>query len=77
MDVCASQLVGIGNHVIASDGDWGKMVLAYEPVWAIGTGVVATPAQAQEVDLHHHCVIVLLCYSFSQHHIALDPCQHS
>jgi len=24
-------------------------VLAYEPVWAIGTGKVATPAQAQEV----------------------------
>jgi triosephosphate isomerase len=24
-------------------------VLAYEPVWAIGTGVVATPEQAQEV----------------------------
>ena len=26
-----------------------KVVLAYEPVWAIGTGKVATPAQAQEV----------------------------
>ena len=25
------------------------VVLAYEPVWAIGTGVTATPAQAQEV----------------------------
>lgn len=29
--------------------DWSKVVIAYEPVWAIGTGVVATPAQAQEV----------------------------
>ncbi len=29
--------------------DVGKMVLAYEPVWAIGTGKVATPDQAQEV----------------------------
>lgn len=26
-----------------------KMVLAYEPIWAIGTGTVATPAQAQAV----------------------------
>ncbi len=26
-----------------------KVVIAYEPVWAIGTGVVATPDQAQEV----------------------------
>lgn len=29
--------------------DWSKVVIAYEPVWAIGTGVVATPEQAQEV----------------------------
>jgi triosephosphate isomerase len=29
----------------------GKVVLAYEPVWAIGTGKVATPQQAEEVHL--------------------------
>ena len=29
--------------------DWSNVVVAYEPVWAIGTGVVATPEQAQEV----------------------------
>lgn len=29
--------------------DWSKVVIAYEPVWAIGTGKVATPEQAQEV----------------------------
>ena len=29
--------------------DWSKVVIAYEPVWAIGTGKVATPAQAQDV----------------------------
>ncbi len=28
-----------------------RLVLAYEPVWAIGTGVTATPGQAQEVHL--------------------------
>ncbi|MDX9867238.1 MAG: triose-phosphate isomerase [Kiritimatiellia bacterium] len=30
-------------------GDLGRVVIAYEPVWAIGTGRTATPAQAQEV----------------------------
>ncbi len=29
--------------------DIGRMVFAYEPVWAIGTGITATPDQAQEV----------------------------
>lgn len=30
-------------------GAWGKIVLAYEPVWAIGTGETASPEQAQEM----------------------------
>ena len=30
-------------------GDVANLVIAYEPVWAIGTGRTATPAQAQEV----------------------------
>ncbi|MCB0376795.1 MAG: triosephosphate isomerase, partial [Sinomicrobium sp.] len=29
--------------------DWKRIVLAYEPVWAIGTGETATPEQAQEM----------------------------
>jgi triosephosphate isomerase len=29
--------------------DWQNVVLAYEPVWAIGTGETATPDQAQEM----------------------------
>ena len=32
-----------------TDLDVSKVVIAYEPVWAIGTGRTATPAQAQEV----------------------------
>ena len=27
--------------------DWSKVVIAYEPVWAIGTGVTATPQQVR------------------------------
>jgi triosephosphate isomerase len=34
-------------HIQASD--WENIVLAYEPVWAIGTGETASPEQAQEM----------------------------
>ncbi|MBI2378566.1 MAG: triose-phosphate isomerase [Deltaproteobacteria bacterium] len=34
------------------DGGASDVVVAYEPVWAIGTGKNATPAQAQEVHAH-------------------------
>ena len=36
-----------GLNPIAAD-DMKKLVIAYEPVWAIGTGRTATPEQAQE-----------------------------
>ncbi|XP_013107065.1 triosephosphate isomerase [Stomoxys calcitrans] len=32
--------------------DWTNVVVAYEPVWAIGTGKTATPQQAQEVHAY-------------------------
>jgi len=31
--------------------DLDKLIIAYEPVWAIGTGKTATPAQAEEVHI--------------------------
>lgn len=47
----------VRNHVEGSLAGFSKeeisgMVIAYEPVWAIGTGKTATSAQAQEV--HHY-----------------------
>jgi len=34
-------------HISVSD--WQRIILAYEPVWAIGTGETASPEQAQEM----------------------------
>ncbi len=46
LDVLQAQLAaGLGN---VSDERMADVVIAYEPVWAIGTGKTATPAQAQE-----------------------------
>ncbi len=42
-----SQIDGALNGLSAKD--MANVVIAYEPVWAIGTGEVATPADAQEV----------------------------
>ncbi len=46
-DVVKAQIVDSLFELSAED--FGKIVLAYEPVWAIGTGKTASAAQAQEM----------------------------
>jgi triosephosphate isomerase len=46
IDVVTRQLRALKDVGISS---WEKVTVAYEPIWAIGTGKVATPDQAQEV----------------------------
>ncbi|KAI0912984.1 triose-phosphate isomerase-like protein [Ustulina deusta] len=45
LDVITKQLAALKAKI----SDWSKIVIAYEPIWAIGTGKVATTEQAQEV----------------------------
>ena len=47
--VLETQLLGAFNEITASEA--AKVVIAYEPVWAIGTGKTATPDQAQDAHV--------------------------
>ena len=42
---------------------WSKIILAYEPVWAIGTGETASPEQVQEM---HAFIRGLICLKYNQ-----------
>lgn len=48
MNVVRQQIDGALSQV-STEARGKEFVIAYEPVWAIGTGLTATPAQAQEV----------------------------
>jgi len=54
-EVIEKQLSDSLFHLSATE--FSKIVLAYEPVWAIGTGLTATTAQAQEM---HHFIRTLI-----------------
>ncbi|MFW6155664.1 MAG: triose-phosphate isomerase [Planctomycetota bacterium] len=60
-DVVARQ-VKLGLQDVTAD-DMARVTLAYEPVWAIGTGEVATPEQAQAV---HAMIRGLLAELFNE-----------
>ena len=49
-EVVKAQLEGSLFGLMAEE--FAKVVIAYEPVWAIGTGLTATPEQAQEMHSH-------------------------
>ena len=49
--------------------DKSRVVIAYEPVWAIGTGVAATPEQAQETRARS--ALFTFCASMACHHVSI------
>ena len=54
--VVESQLKNVVLSLSASS--WKHIVLAYEPVWAIGTGETASPEQAQEMHAYIRSLLV-------------------
>ncbi len=59
LSVIERQLTIALSDVIMTEPE--DMVVAYEPVWAIGTGKTATPAQAQEVHAYIRGLLKRIC----------------
>lgn len=51
LDAVLQQQMQAIRNAVTNASDWSRVVIAYEPVWAIGTGVVATSQQAQDAHL--------------------------
>ena len=51
--------------------DAEQLMIAYEPVWAIGTGKTATPEQAEEVHSYIHMLIAQLFSKSAAEHIRI------
>ncbi len=65
---CGETMAVINRQIKAcltgiSISEMASIIIAYEPVWAIGTGVNATPEQAQEA---HQAIRLLLCELFNE-----------
>ncbi|MEM9824485.1 MAG: triose-phosphate isomerase [Bacteroidota bacterium] len=45
-----------------SSEDFSKIIIAYEPIWAIGTGVTASPQQAQEM---HQAIRQMIAFNYN------------
>lgn len=56
-DVVTEQMKGALSRF--SNAELERIVIAYEPVWAIGTGLTATPQQAQEMHAHIRALLHL------------------
>ena len=66
--VVEKQFSGAFADILPADISKGDIALAYEPVWAIGTGRNATPEQAEEV---HYCLRGLLTKRFSNANVRI------
>lgn len=67
-EVCRAQIQEVVFNLTPEQFE--KLIIAYEPVWAIGTGLTATDDQAQEI---HHYIRQVLAEKFGEQAAAKCP----